>query len=245
MPAMRARLRLAGLAGEFDRDAAAPAPAAAGGRSATPRRSGSASTGDESRRRRAGRRARSARGRRPSAARDRSRACRPCGRFSAIQASRRLARGSGAARRRRCRPGAHRKRVAAVDEDRRAVGQHDGEAGRAAEAGAVTGDGVAENLPEAASLASIPGCRRSTGTSARARSTARGRRIRAGRFQSCCDAVWPNQPPGAARVLPHPDDSPARAARPSGAGGRSGHTAAEQLDGLRDRRHPRRRLQSN
>ena len=31
--------------------------------------------------------------------------------------------------------GAHRQRVAAVDEDRRAIGQHDGEAGRAAEAG--------------------------------------------------------------------------------------------------------------
>ena len=31
--------------------------------------------------------------------------------------------------------GAHGKRIAAVDEDRRAVGQHDGEAGRAAEAG--------------------------------------------------------------------------------------------------------------
>ena len=31
--------------------------------------------------------------------------------------------------------GAHRQRVAAVDEDRRAIGQHDGKAGRAAEAG--------------------------------------------------------------------------------------------------------------
>ena len=93
------------------RDAAAPAPAAPAAGRATPRRR------DWNRparihRRRAGRRAQSARGRRPSAARDRSRACRPWAgsRRSTLPA---IAPGSGAARRRRCRPGSARRACSA------------------------------------------------------------------------------------------------------------------------------------
>ncbi len=85
-------------------------------------------------RRRAGRRAQSARSHRRSAARDRSRACRPCGRFVGDPLLGRLLWNLVRHEGRGIDLSPNGEGVAAVDEDRRLVGQCDGEARRSGEA---------------------------------------------------------------------------------------------------------------